>query len=203
MLFFRSMPWYFIGCCLYHCLGCFLGYCSVYYLNYCQFVSHLVVLEAERLFSLVYYPTLYRAKIQTQTSNPLYPLCIGELFVMSSSSSVCSFTGRELGWAAAAIITNVFKWISHGHRSRIPLNISKSYSSINLEWVFPFFANFKHYTSYQWKKDYISFNSKGLMSWTHTPRSKTNQSLALYEVKQVFFKWVWWLKKFKQHQQYH
>ena len=54
MLFFRSMPWYFIGCCLYHCLGCFLGYCSVYYLNYCQFVSHLVVLEAERLFSLVF-----------------------------------------------------------------------------------------------------------------------------------------------------
>ena len=55
MLFFRSMPWYFIGCCLYHCLGCFLGYCSVYYLSYCQFASHLVVLEAERLFSLVYF----------------------------------------------------------------------------------------------------------------------------------------------------
>ena len=55
MLFFRSMPWYFIGCCLYHCLGCFLGYCSVYYLNYCQFVSHLVVLEAEKLFSLVFF----------------------------------------------------------------------------------------------------------------------------------------------------
>ena len=85
MLFFRSMPWYFIGCCLYHCLGCFLGYCSVYYLNYCQFVSHLVILEAERLFSLVCFSEPLGINIEEykgleQSTRLFIQICFGVAF---------------------------------------------------------------------------------------------------------------------------